>query len=98
MTSIVPTGFSTDIPTLAPTIEPFVMVGLKYYIANSPEIPTSDELVFFRPFSWTIIALGIGIILHSYLINKWTFPSVRILTDLCVLGVILTGLSQILSK
>ena len=77
---------------------PFIQIGINYFVTNSFKIPPSDELVYCRSFSWIILVLGIIVYLHSIYINKWKFQSVRIMTDICALGVFLSGFFQILCK
>jgi hypothetical protein len=84
--------------TNSTSISPFIQIGIKYFVVNSFKIPTSDELEYCRSFSWIILVLGIMVYLHSIYINKWKFPSVRIMTDICALGVFLSGFFQILCK
>ncbi len=91
-------GFPSGAPTANPTIIPFFKIGSQYYITNSAPLPTDEELIWCRPLSCATITLGVTVLVHSFFINKWKFPTVRILTDICAVGVCLTGLFQILSK
>ena len=74
------------------------MVGLSHYAENSTLPPSKDVMRATRPFAWATIALALAVFLHSSLIHRWKFPVIRVLTELCALGVLLTGVFQILGE
>ena len=89
--STVPPSTPTD-----PNFSPLVMTGLQYYAENSTLPPSLDIMLAARPYSWATIGLGVGVLLHSAIIHRNKYPVIRILTELCALGVLLTGVFQIL--
>lgn len=81
-----------------PGASPLVMTGIQYYAENSTLPPSLDIMLAARPYSWATIALGGAVLVHSALIHRSKYPVIRVLTELCALGVLLTGIFQILGK
>ena len=86
---------SSSAPSLPSSL---LRAGLRFYARNCTAPPTAEVMTASRPYSAAAIALAISVMAHSVLIHRRKLPVIRLLTDLCALGVLLTGLFQILGE
>ena len=87
-----------DVTSSAPSPAPLLRTGVHLFARNSSAPPSGAVLAAARPYSGAALALALAVALHSAAIHRRKFPVIRLLTDACALGVLLTGLFQLLGR